>query len=1044
MHTAGQSVERLLLLDVDGKRSVTATTGLRTGPLGGGHHGLRCGLGHGEGNTTFLVTFCQVHQVQTGLLLELLEALNSNLTVRGTGNHEDCFRNLHVGIQCRTACALTGVHHTEFLSHLRDFVLQIVSDELGGGTELIEQRANGGVHIVQCAVVTLDGDEVRHVLAGHAHHTGGVLPVGCVTARLSNLAGSVVQQRNRNDILTDAEVLLSQASELVCQSLEGLVVGLCLPRRINCRGERVQERVHIGRGDIVLLVPGSSRQNDVRQQGRGGHTEVRGDQQIQLALRCVVDPLHFVRVLLRVGTLNVVHATDQVLQEVALTLSGGTEQVRTPQGQGTRPVDGVVDVLNGELQVTGVQALCNVVRVRGSLAACHCLLCLISQFQRVLGELREERHPAHAHGACHNVSSVNIAQLALSQRGLQVIGGVCILTELVSVHVPEAGTDHVTRRAAPVQSVSNVGQTSQRTCLLLAHVVSPTATVTALGTGQVQQGEDSAVGGISVVPLADTCTEDNHGAATGIQGALSELTGNADNSLGGDRSNLLLPCRGVLNVPVLVVLSPGTGQALAAHTVLCQHDVEDSGDFVAFNVCYRHTAGNDVAVTLRVIEGRHLNLCSCCLALGQVANRQNRLTTLQIQVPLALVFLSVTVTHGAVGHEDLTGLAVHQHGLKVSVRLLSLTSELCCGQELGGDLHAVLAGFQGDQEGKIGVGQGEVLEELDTLVDVVLLEDNVTHCHCQCRVGTCLCGQPLVSELGVVGVVGAHGDNLGTAVADLGDPVSIRGTGQRNVCTPHDEVCSVPPVARLGHIGLVAEDLRGSHGKVGVPVVEAGHHATGQLDVANTRTEGGHGHCRNRGEAGVTVGAVVLDGVHVSSSHQFESFSPGRAHQTTLTACVNVACTLGGVRHDGVEGVHGIIVDCLRFAVHLQQETANVGVLNASGRVGVPRECRTAGATAGLVLGAVGTNRGVVGFLCFPGDNAVLDVHLPGAGAGAVHAVGRANFLIVAPTVAVEGVTLAAAFTEDGAAVFSLIPAGEKLTELDQLIGKGAVRALNL
>ena len=86
MHTAGQGVERLLLLDVDGERSVTATTGLRTGPLGGGHHGLRCGLGHGEGDTTFLVTFCQVHQVQTGLLLKLLEALDSDLTVGGTGN----------------------------------------------------------------------------------------------------------------------------------------------------------------------------------------------------------------------------------------------------------------------------------------------------------------------------------------------------------------------------------------------------------------------------------------------------------------------------------------------------------------------------------------------------------------------------------------------------------------------------------------------------------------------------------------------------------------------------------------------------------------------------------------------------------------------------------------------------------------------------------------------------------------------------------------------------------------------------------------------
>ena len=58
--------------------------------------------------------------------------------------------------------------------------------------------------------------------------------------------------------------------------------------------------------------------------------------------------------------------------------------------------------------------------------------------------------------------------------------------------------------------------------------------------------------------------------------------------------------------------------------------------------------------------------------------------------------------------------------------------------------------------------------------------------------------------------------------------------------------------------------------------------------------------------------------------------------------------------------------------------------------------------------------------------------------------MGRANFLIVAPTVAVEGVTFTAAFTEDGAAVFSLIPAGEELTELNQLIGKGAIRALNL
>lgn len=64
----------------------------------------------------------------------------------------------------RPACS-TGVHHTEFLSHLRDFVLQVVGDELAVAPSL----SNSGptvVHVVQCAVVALDGDEVRHVLAG--------------------------------------------------------------------------------------------------------------------------------------------------------------------------------------------------------------------------------------------------------------------------------------------------------------------------------------------------------------------------------------------------------------------------------------------------------------------------------------------------------------------------------------------------------------------------------------------------------------------------------------------------------------------------------------------------------------------------------------------------------------------------------------------------------------------------------------------------------------------------------------------------------------
>src|SRR5665811_2277758 len=47
-------------------------------------------------------------------------------------------------------------------------------------------------------------------------------------------------------------------------------------------------------------------------------------------------------------------------------------------------------------------------------------------------------------------------------------------------------------------------------------------------------------------------------------------------------------------------------------------------------------------------------------------------------------------------------------------------------------------------------------------------------------------------------------DSLLPAVARLGHPVRIRGPGDWHVRAPHDQVARVPPVPRLGHVGLVA------------------------------------------------------------------------------------------------------------------------------------------------------------------------------------------------------------------------------------------------
>ena len=294
----------------------------------------------------------------------------------------------------------------------------------------------------------------------------------------------------------------------------------------------MQEGVHIGRGNIVLLVPGSGGEHNIRQQGRGGHAEVRGNQQIELALRCFLVPGDLTRNrFLMIGTLHVVHAADKVLEEVALTLSGGTKEVRAPQHQGTRPVHGVIDVFNREFKVAGVQALCHIIGVILSFSTRYSRFCLIGEVERVLGELRVERHPAHTGGPRNNIRSVYTLELAGAQRGLQVIGGVTVLAELVGMHVPETGADHMTRRAAPVQSVCHIGQTGERTCLLLTHVVSPAAAVAALAAGQVQQSQDSAVGCIRVVPLANTGTEDNHRTTVRVNSVLRKFARHANNGL---------------------------------------------------------------------------------------------------------------------------------------------------------------------------------------------------------------------------------------------------------------------------------------------------------------------------------------------------------------------------------------------------------------------------------------------------------------------------------------------------------------------------------
>ena len=315
------------------------------------------------------------------------------------------------------------------------------------------------------------------------------------------------------------------------------------------------------------------------------------------------------------------------------------------------------------------------------------------------------------------------------------------------------------------------------------------------------------------------------------------------------------------------------------------------------------------------------------------------------------------------------------------------------------------------------------------------------HSHRQCAVRTGCRRQPLVGELHVVGVVRRDRDHLLPAVPRLRHPVRVRRPRDRQVRTPHDQVAGVPPVAGLRYVGLVAEHLRRRDRQIGVPVVERQHRPADQRREPGAGRVRHHRHRRNRGEPGDPVRPPFLQRVHVRRRDELGRLVPGRADQPALAARGLVPVRELRVVDDVRPRCHGVAVLRLRLPVQVEQDAADVRVADARGGVGVPGERGAARATAGLVLRLVRTDRRIVGLLGLPGDDAVLDVHLPRARTGAVHAVRRPDHLVVAPAVAVEVVRAAATAFGEGAQVVGNSAFGEVATGTDQSFGQLAVQA---
>ena len=196
-----------------------------------------------------------------------------------------------------------------------------------------------------------------------------VLPgIGSISPRLpvlhveglGDLRRRVVQDRGEHDVLLDAEHLRRDLGEASAMPLKISQSLRALPDRIHRRGQRVDEGMHVGGVEVVLLVPGGRRQHDVGVDAGGRHAEVERDQQVELSFRRLVVPDDLGRllpaVLAEVLAHDAMRGAEQVLEEILVALAGRAEQVRAPDEQVARPVLRIVRVLAGELQLARLQS----------------------------------------------------------------------------------------------------------------------------------------------------------------------------------------------------------------------------------------------------------------------------------------------------------------------------------------------------------------------------------------------------------------------------------------------------------------------------------------------------------------------------------------------------------------------------------------------------------------------------------------------------------------------------------------------------------------
>ena len=115
-----------------------------------------------------------------------------------------------------------------------------------------------------------------------------------------------------------------QFREFFGYAFVNIPVGARFPGRIDSLGQGMDKRVHVRSIQVVFLVPGCGRQNDIRIQTSRGHTKIQRDQQIEFTFCGFFMPDHFRRLVAVIAQILALYAmlgAEQIFQKVLMTLA---------------------------------------------------------------------------------------------------------------------------------------------------------------------------------------------------------------------------------------------------------------------------------------------------------------------------------------------------------------------------------------------------------------------------------------------------------------------------------------------------------------------------------------------------------------------------------------------------------------------------------------------------------------------------------------------------------------------------------------------------